>query len=103
MEELWAVLIVAVALVAVVAALLWLAARVRRRGIGGNVMAAVDEVWRPTAHQSYYEIRAQSERGVATQSPDDHDPAPPVTSRWPGGRGPDRGTFADEQRPQPRP
>jgi hypothetical protein len=97
-DRLWAVLVVAVALAAVVGALLWLAARVRRRGIGANVMAAVDEVWRPTAHQSYYEIRAQSERGVATRSPDDHDPDR-QTRRWPGDRGPDRGTFAHERRP----
>jgi hypothetical protein len=73
-EQIWAVLVVVGALALVVGALLWLSARVRRRGIGANVMAAIDEVWRPTAHQAYYEIRAQSERGVATQSPDDHDP-----------------------------
>jgi len=82
-DQLWAVLVVAVVLAAVVGALLWLAARVRRRGIGANVMAAVDEVWRPTAHQSYHEIRAQSERGVATQSPDDHDPGPARAERAP--------------------
>ena len=83
MDQLWAVLVVAVVLAAVVGALLWLAARVRRRGIGANVMAAVDEVWRPTAHQSYHEIRAQSERGVATQAPDDHDPGPARAERAP--------------------
>jgi hypothetical protein len=74
MGEFLAALVVIGTLAAVVAILLRLAARVRRRGIGANVMAAVDEVWRPTAHQAHHEIRAQAERGVATQSPDDHVP-----------------------------
>jgi hypothetical protein len=56
---------------AVVASLIWLAARVRRRGIGGGFVAPVEEIFRPTAHQSRIEIEVQAERMVPMPSPED--------------------------------
>jgi hypothetical protein len=71
MDMFWSVALVVSVLLAVLLALSWLAARVRRRGIGGDVMAQVDQVFRPTAHQSHHEIQAQAERGVTMTSPDE--------------------------------
>jgi len=59
-----------VAFAAVAAALMFLAGRVRRRGVGGDVMAVVDEVFRPTANQSHYEIQAQQDRRAPSSAPD---------------------------------
>ena len=58
-------------ILAAVGVLVWLASRVRRRGIGGGVMAPIDEVFRPTAHQSRIEIEVQEERMVPMPSPAD--------------------------------
>ena len=70
MSQLLAFLAVFAAFVAVAGALMWLATRVRRRGVGGDVMAIVDQVFRPTAHQSHYELRAQEERRAPASAPD---------------------------------
>jgi hypothetical protein len=56
---------------AAVGALVWLAARVRRRGIGGGVMAPVDQILRPTAFDSRIEIEQQEERMMPMPSPED--------------------------------
>jgi hypothetical protein len=58
------------AFAAVAGGLMWLATRVRRRGVGGDVMAVVDDVFRPTAHQSHYELQAQDERRAPMSAPD---------------------------------
>jgi hypothetical protein len=63
-----------VAFVGVLAALMWLAARVRRRGIGGDAMAVIEQVYRPTAYQSHAEIRQQAEQRGPLPSPE----APPA-------------------------
>ncbi|MFE2420160.1 hypothetical protein [Streptomyces hokutonensis] len=51
-----------------------LARRIRRRGTAGGGMsgapAAYEEAFRTTSHASHYEIRAQAERKVPTDSPD---------------------------------
>ncbi|MET8548515.1 hypothetical protein [Micromonospora zamorensis] len=60
----------------------WLASRVRRRGIGGEVMGPFDEIWHPAAHRFRSEIRVQDARVV---------PMPPQ-----GGRRHDQGRDADE-------
>jgi hypothetical protein len=65
-----AFLVLLVAFGAVLGALTWLAVRVRRRGAGGAVMAAVDDVFRPTAKDSYHEIRTQDERRPPQSAPD---------------------------------
>jgi hypothetical protein len=52
-----------------------LAAVIRRRGVAGSAMraamASYDEAFRVTAHESYYEIRAQSDRREPVGSPGD--------------------------------
>ena len=53
----------------------WLAAVIRRRGVAGSAMraamASYDEAFRVTAHESYHEIRAQSDRQEPVGSPGD--------------------------------
>ncbi|MFF9847601.1 hypothetical protein [Streptomyces litmocidini] len=65
-------------LAAVLAALVWLARHVRRRGTAGaGVVAALaswEEAYRVTAHESYWEIKAQAERRCSALSPDGHWP-----------------------------
>lgn len=51
--------------------LVWLASRVRRRGIGGAVMAPIEEIYRPTAHLSRIELQVQNERMLPMPSPED--------------------------------
>ncbi|GGT47222.1 hypothetical protein GCM10010271_59120 [Streptomyces kurssanovii] len=66
-----------------------LAVHVRRRGLAGAALRAAlashDEAFRVTAHESYYEIRAQAERQGQALSPDgrwtpDRDGARPAGS-----------------------
>ena len=54
----------------VVAALWWLAVRVRRRG-GGDVLGPFDELWHPAAHRTRIEHQEQAERRVPAPSPDE--------------------------------
>jgi hypothetical protein len=54
-----------------VGTLVWLAARVRRRAIGGAIMAPVEEIFRPTAHESRIEVEVQNERMAPMPSPED--------------------------------
>ncbi|MEU4470641.1 hypothetical protein [Micromonospora sp. NPDC023888] len=49
---------------AILGALWWLASRVRRRGIGGEVMGPFEEMWHPAAHRIRAEIRVQDARVV---------------------------------------
>lgn len=58
-----------VALVA--AGLVWLGRRVRRRGVGGEVMGPFEEIWHPAAHRARLEIEVREERMVPLPSPDD--------------------------------
>ncbi|QIP87946.1 hypothetical protein GLX30_32405 [Streptomyces sp. Tu 2975] len=66
-----------------------IAAHVRRRGLAGAAVRAAlashDEAFRVTAHESYYEIRAQADRQGQALSPDgrwtpDRDGAKPAGS-----------------------
>ncbi|MFJ9033907.1 hypothetical protein ACIRQP_36585 [Streptomyces sp. NPDC102274] len=65
-------------LAAVLAALVWLACHVRRRGTAGVAVAAAlaswEEAYRVTAHESHWEIKAQAERQSPVLSPDGHWP-----------------------------
>jgi hypothetical protein len=67
--------IVVAAVALVMAALVWLARRVRRRGTAGQAfgaaMAAYDEAMHVTAHEAYVEVQTQDERGADAQSPAD--------------------------------
>jgi hypothetical protein len=58
-----------VALVA--AGLVWLGRRVRRRGVGGEVVGPFEEIWHPAAHRARLEIEVQEGRMVPLPSPDD--------------------------------
>jgi hypothetical protein len=73
-ETLLSSLVYLVGLAAVLGALVWLGIRVRRRGVGGEVMDHVDQLFRPTAPQFRHEIQTQEERMLPGSSAD----APPV-------------------------
>ncbi|MFI2210655.1 hypothetical protein [Streptomyces sp. NPDC020141] len=74
-----------------------LAARIRRRGLAGGAMSAAlasyEEAFRATSHESYVEIRAQTERKAPVLSPDGH------RGRGPGATG--RADAADVRRRGP--
>lgn len=60
--------------VVVLAGLTWFASWAKRRGRGSGVagaLAAYEEAYRTTAHQSHHELRQQSDRKSETASPDD--------------------------------
>lgn len=71
MAEFSAFLVVAGCFAAVLGAFVWLARRVRRRGVGGALMGPVDEIYHPAAHRFRLEIQVQAERMVPLPSPDD--------------------------------
>jgi hypothetical protein len=69
-----AYLVFLVALAAVLAGLTWFASWARRHGRGSGVagaLAAYEEAYRTTAHQSHYELRQQADRKSESGSPDD--------------------------------
>ncbi|WP_163507354.1 hypothetical protein [Fodinicola acaciae] len=51
--------------------LVWLARRVRRRGVGDSVLSPIEEIWHPAIREYRFETQAQEERMVARTSPDD--------------------------------
>lgn len=59
-------MVMAIALAVVLLGLVLLARRIRRRGAAGQAiaaaMAAHDEGFHPTAHETFVELRAQDER-----------------------------------------
>ncbi|SBT50394.1 hypothetical protein [Micromonospora auratinigra] len=69
------VLLVLGGLAAVLGLLARLAARVRRRGVGGTVMGPFDEIWHPAAHRFRAEIQVHEERLVPLPSAEG--PKPP--------------------------
>jgi hypothetical protein len=63
-----------VGVVVVLAGLTWFASWAKRRGRGSGVagaLAAYEEAYRTTAHQSHHEIRLAADRKTETGSPDD--------------------------------
>ncbi|WP_134007899.1 hypothetical protein [Kribbella sp. VKM Ac-2566] len=61
-------------LAVVLAGLTWFASWAKRHGRGSGVagaLAAHDEAYRTTAHQSHHELRLQAERKSESGSPDD--------------------------------
>ncbi|WP_116452970.1 hypothetical protein [Blastococcus litoris] len=63
---------VALVLVGVPAAWAWLGRRARRRGLGGSVMAPLEEIWDPVTHRTNIEVQVQAEQAA---------PAPGVAPR----------------------
>jgi hypothetical protein len=60
--------------VVALALLTWFASWAKRRGRGSGVagaLAAYEEAYRTTAHQSHHELRQQADRKSETGSPDD--------------------------------
>jgi hypothetical protein len=60
--------------VVALALLTWFASWANRRGRGSGVagaLAAYEEAYRTTAHQSHHELRQQADRKSETGSPDD--------------------------------
>ena len=64
MDEVLIVVVFVGCLAAVLGTLWWLASRVRRRGIGGEVMGPFEEMWHPAALRFRAEIRVQESRAV---------------------------------------
>jgi hypothetical protein len=65
------VLVVLAILAAVLGGLPWLAARARRRGIGGSPLTSFDEIWHPAAHQARIQVEVQDQRVAPAPSPGD--------------------------------
>jgi hypothetical protein len=49
----------------------WLARRVRRSGVGAQVMGPIDEAWNPGAHRSRLVIEVQEQRTMPSAGADD--------------------------------
>ena len=71
MEFVAQLLITLAGFAAVVGGLAWLGLRARRRGVGGSVLGAVDEIFHPAAYQPRIEVQQQAERKVNAPSPGD--------------------------------
>jgi hypothetical protein len=68
----WLALVLIVAAFGMVlAGLPWLAARVRRRGVGGSVLGPFEEIWHPAAHRARIEVEVQQERSAPAPAPGD--------------------------------
>jgi hypothetical protein len=74
------------AFAAVLGCLAWLAARLRRRGVGREIMGPIDLIYRPYAQHLNIELQAQEQRMAPMPSPGD--PLRP----GPGGTGQPRPT-----------
>ncbi|MFE9192327.1 hypothetical protein ACFYL6_22265 [Micromonospora sp. NPDC007208] len=66
MDEVLTFVVFAGCVAAVLGILWWLASRVRRRGIGGEVLGPFEEMWHPAAHRFRAEILVQETRTVPT-------------------------------------
>ncbi|WP_163571466.1 hypothetical protein [Fodinicola feengrottensis] len=51
--------------------LVWLARRVRRRGVGSSVLSPIEEIWHPAIREFRFETEAYEERMVPMRTPDD--------------------------------
>jgi len=45
--------------------------RARRRGIGGSLMAPLEEIWDPRAHRTHIEVQVLAEREAPAPAPGD--------------------------------
>jgi hypothetical protein len=71
MDGLLAILTVFGGFAAVMGLLLWLGIRLRRRGIGGQIMSPIDEIYHPAAHRFRQETQVQEERLAPRSGSDD--------------------------------
>ncbi|MDG4832354.1 hypothetical protein O7627_24035 [Solwaraspora sp. WMMD1047] len=70
-------LVVAAGVAGIAGGLVWLGARIRRRGGGVDVLGPFEEIWHPAAHRSRLEIQAQEEWVAPMPTPDRERPQRP--------------------------
>lgn len=71
MTDVLGLLMVVAGFTAVLGGFVWLAARIRHRGLGGAVMGPIDEVYNPAAHRARLDVEIQHERPSPSPSADD--------------------------------
>jgi hypothetical protein len=71
MDAFLALLVFGVTLALILAALVWLARRVRRSGVGAQLMGPIDQVFNADGHRYRQVIEVQDQRMVAPPGADD--------------------------------
>ncbi len=71
MDAFIALLVSGVTLALILAALVWLARRVRRSGVGAQVMGPIDQIFNADGHRYRQVIEVQDQRMVAPSGADD--------------------------------
>ena len=71
MDAVIALLVFGLTLAPILAALVWLAQRVRRSGVGAQVMGPIDQVFNADGHRYRQVIEVQDQRMVAPSGADD--------------------------------
>jgi hypothetical protein len=71
MEQVLSLLVAAVILAVIGSVLYWLGGRIRRRGVGSDLMGPAEEIWYATARSSRFVIQEQNELRVQIPAPDD--------------------------------
>ncbi len=71
MTDLLVLLGLAAAVTGALGGFLWLAGRVRRSGVGAQLMGPIDQLYRPAAHQFHQESRLGELRTAPLPSADD--------------------------------
>ncbi|MET7747770.1 hypothetical protein [Micromonospora sp. NPDC005367] len=71
MAALWGLSIVVGGLGVLLTGFAWLARRVRRSGVGAQIMGPIDEAWNPGAHRWRQEIEIQEQRMLPSTGADD--------------------------------
>jgi hypothetical protein len=72
MDAFIALLVSGLTLALILATLVWLARRVRRSGVGAQLMGPIDEVFNADGHRYRQVIEVQDQRMVAPSGADDH-------------------------------
>ncbi len=81
MDAFVALTVSGITLALILATLTWLARRVRRSGVGAQLMGPIDEVFNADGHRSRQVIHVQEQRMIAPSSADDQPfPAPDKAS-----------------------
>jgi hypothetical protein len=70
MDAIWPLMIIAIFGV-MIGGHVWLASRVRKRGVGGSALSPIEDMWDPANYRSHIEIQILAERRAPTPSPGD--------------------------------
>ena len=73
MNGFWLAVVTLAPLALVIAAFPWIAARVRRRGIGAGLLEPIQDMWDPTVYREQLANQTQLERKAPAPAPDDPD------------------------------